>query len=219
MNEGFFFLQIAAVLVFTMAALRHSKEALIGWIILQGLLANLFVLKEISLFGFLVTPTDTYAVGAIFALNLLREKWGKEGTKGILRMQTLFFSFVIVMAIFQMAYIPSTFDTTSAAYQTILGPMPRVLAASLGCLLLVQRFDLFFYSLLKHRIPLFWKNVFCISIAEILDTLFFTFLGLFGLLSSPFDLIVVSLTVKGIIIVSLVPFTRLVLTYAKPVSV
>lgn len=66
MNEALFFLEIGALVFFTLLAMWHSKEALVSWIVLQGVFANLFVLKEIPFFGLSVTPTDPFAVSALF---------------------------------------------------------------------------------------------------------------------------------------------------------
>ena len=58
MNEALFFVQVIVVMLFALIALRIGKEALTVWVVLQALLANLFVMKQMSFFGFEVTCSD-----------------------------------------------------------------------------------------------------------------------------------------------------------------
>jgi len=218
MNEALFFLEIVALVFFTLLAFRHSKEALVAWIVLQGVFANLFVLKEIPFFGLAVTPTDPFAVSALFSLNLLQEKWGREGTRGILSIQSIAFLFVIVISLFQLTFVPTAADVAHSAYAAILGFMPRILIASLVTLIVVQRIDILLYGWLKNRLPFFWRNLSSLIISQTIDTVLFTFIGLFGILSSPLDLILLSLITKGIVILTVAPFTKFVL-HAKPLPV
>ena len=218
MNELLFFIEILSLVFFTLIAMRHSKEALVTWIVLQGVFANLFVLKEISFFGLSVTPTDPFAVSALFSLNLLQEKWGRLGTKGILPIQTIAFLFVVVISYFQLQFVPTQADVAHDAYAALLGYMPRIMVASLVTMLVVQRIDMALYQWLKGRLSFFWRNLCSLLVSQTIDTLLFTFIGLFGLLSSPFDLILLSLIIKGIVILTVAPFTKLVL-HGKPIPV
>ena len=51
MNEMIFLGQAAAVYVFTLALFYSSREALAGWMGLLGIMANVFVAKQVTLFG------------------------------------------------------------------------------------------------------------------------------------------------------------------------
>ena len=64
--------------LFTVLALKISKETLVAMISIYCILANLFVLKQISLFGYHPTASDAFSVGAILGLNLLQEYYGKD---------------------------------------------------------------------------------------------------------------------------------------------
>ena len=63
MNELIFLFHILLVLSFVLGALRLGKNALLSLLALQAILANLFVVKQISLFGFAVTCSDVFAIG------------------------------------------------------------------------------------------------------------------------------------------------------------
>ena len=81
MNELVFFTSILAVSTFSLGVLSLGKEALVAFICLQGLLSNLFVTKQIMLFGLDVTSSDIFAVGTILSLNLLQEYYGPQIVK------------------------------------------------------------------------------------------------------------------------------------------
>jgi uncharacterized integral membrane protein (TIGR00697 family) len=198
MNELLFLIHILAALGFTLGALRLGKEALITWICLQAICANFFVLKQIVLCGFQVTCSDVFAVSGILSLNLLQEYYGQETAKKTLK--TCFY-FMIVFAAFSklhLLYIPSAEDTMHAAYNTILSPAPRLLLASLFVFFLVQKIDINLFSKLQKRISS--KSLrFFISLltADLLDTVLFTLIGLYGMVASLTDIIVVSFILKA----------------------
>ena len=72
MNELIFLSQIFLISASTLAALYIGKEALISLICLQCVLANIFVLKEITLCGLTATGSDAFTVGIVLGLNLLQ---------------------------------------------------------------------------------------------------------------------------------------------------
>ncbi|MDN3508159.1 MAG: hypothetical protein P0S94_04480, partial [Simkaniaceae bacterium] len=77
MNEILFFLHLIALMAFLFFAMRLGKGALYTAFAVQLITANLFVSKEISLFGLSVTPTDVFTIGSLFTLTALMEHYGK----------------------------------------------------------------------------------------------------------------------------------------------
>ncbi|MGE0669638.1 MAG: queuosine precursor transporter [Parachlamydiales bacterium] len=203
MNEILFIVQVLTVFAFGMLALRFGKSALITWISLQAVLANLFVLKQMTFFGFHITCSDVFAIGSILGLNLLREYFGKQAAdKGL---WACFFSmlFFVAMAQLHLLYQPSPYDTAQGAYQTLLSPSPRLLLASLAVFFIVQQIDLRLFSYLKEKLtklPLTGRNAVSLTLSQFLDTVLFSYLGLYGLVSSLWDIIAISFLVKLIII-------------------
>jgi len=62
-NELIFLGYILTVSTATLVALRLGKEYLMGLIGSMVILANLFVLKKITLFGFTATASDAHSEG------------------------------------------------------------------------------------------------------------------------------------------------------------
>jgi len=208
MNELLFFIHVLIVFAFTIGALRLGQDAIIAWISLQAVLANLFVLKQMTFFGFHITCSDVFAIGNIFGLNLIREYFGKQVAKKA--SWTCFFSmiFFVMMAQLHLLYKPSPFDRAQSAYEVLLSPSPRLLFASLFSFYIVQRVDLRLFHYLKEnlaRVSLVGRNLISLIFSQLLDTLLFSFLGLFGLLSPLWDVITMSFLVKLAIISSSIP--------------
>src|SRR5579859_3477715 len=110
-NELIFFSHISILFLSLLGALRIGKEALIGLICVLVVLMNMFVLKQINLFGLSVTATDAFAVAVTLGLNMLQEYYGLKLTQ-----KTIWISFyvsivVLVLSKVHLLYIPSNFDT------------------------------------------------------------------------------------------------------------
>jgi queuosine precursor transporter len=201
MNEAFFFAHIAAALVFLGIAVRLGSMALTVFVALSGVLANLFVVKQMTLFGLDVTCSDVYAIGGILGLNLLQELYGKEAASIALRSSMFGLLLFVAMAEIHLFYLPHEFDHAHEAFSTILGQTPRIVAASIGVYYLVLRFDIVFFAFLKRWIKsLGARLTFSLFASQALDTILFSFFGLYGIVASLFEVIAVSLIVKYMII-------------------
>lgn len=203
MNEILFFLHVIVVLGFVLAALRLGKEALIVCTALQAVLANFFVLKQTNLFGFTVTCSDVFAVGCIASLNLIQEYFNKETARKAIWISSFALLFYVLMTQFHLLYLPSVADTTQASFAALLKITPRLLLASLTTFFLVQQFDIYLFTFLKKR---FAKNSFAmrsgisLMTTQLIDTILFTLLGLYGLGFSIIDIIIISFLLKALII-------------------
>ncbi|MCL6755651.1 MAG: queuosine precursor transporter [Candidatus Rhabdochlamydia oedothoracis] len=209
MNEILFFSHLLIVMLFVLISLKLGKEAVIASIAMQAVLANLFVIKQISWFGWEITCSDVFAIGSIFSLNLLREYFGLELAKKAIWVSFFAMIFFTLMSQIHLFYLPSAFDTTHSAFLQILTPTPRLLLASLSTLMIVQQLDIRLFGFLKKQLSIhFWmRNAICVTIAQMLDTVLFSFLGLFCIVACLTDIILVSYFVKIIIIALLAPLT------------
>ena len=208
MNEILFFFHLLIAIGFGWGALRLGPAALTAWAALQAVLANLFVLKQIVLFGFHITCSDVYAIGSVLGLNLLREYYGKESAKRALSICFWAMLFFAAMAQLHLWYEPSPFDTTQPAYHALLSPSPRLFGASLFVYFLVQQIDLKLFGALKNSftaIPLVLRNGISLCCTQLLDTVLFSLIGLWGLVSSLSDIIAVSFAVKILIVAFMAP--------------
>lgn len=211
MNEVLFFFQICLVVGFVLGALRLGAAALTAWIVVQGIIANLFVLKQITLWGFEVTASDVFAIGSLLALNLLQEFFSKEEANRATQICFYIMLFFVSISQLHLLFEPSIHDFSQSAFLTILSPSPRLLFASMSVFFVVQQIDIRFFAFLKRYFP---ERSFSLRMAvslvfsQFLDTILFTIIGLYGLVHSLLDIILISFLIKLIVISCSTPFMR-----------
>jgi len=208
MNELYFLSQILIVLLFSYGALRLGARALTTAVTVQALIANLFVLKQINFLGFEVTCTDAFAIGSILSLNLLREYFGKKEATKAISICFFFMFFFVAVSQMHLLFTPSSHDTVHSAYALLLTPAPRLLIASLAVFFLCQHLDVRFFGwiskiLPKSSFPL--RSSISMTMTQLIDTVLFSFLGLYGLVNSITDIILVSFLLKVIVILTMNP--------------
>jgi len=208
MNELIFLFHIIAITISCLLALRLGKEALITLIALQAILANLFITKEIALFSLCVTCTDAFSVGSGLALNLVQEYYGKTIAKQAILISFFALLFYLVMSQFQLWYMPTNAQT-HIPFADILSIMPRLIFASMVAYVTSQYTDYYLYSLFKkkfHNQLFIIRNYGALFISQLLDTIIFSFLGLYGIVHNVWHIILVSYLIKIITILVATPF-------------
>lgn len=208
-NEAIFIAHALIVFSFTTLIVRLGKEGLSAWVILQAVLANFFVLKQISLFGFHVTASDVYMIGSLFSLNALLQNHGKKSAKYVSYASLAGMVFFSITSRIHLMYTPTAFDTTQDAFTLLLNPAPRIAAASIFSYFITQQVDLKLFSFFRKRLGASLGQGCSLLFSQFLDTLLFSFLGLYGLVESLHDIIIVSYLLKMAIVFLAIPFARL----------
>jgi len=211
MNEIIFIIYCLVVVSSLLIALRLSKEALIALISLLWVLANLFITQQIYLCRMTATSSDALVVGALLGLNLLQEYYGKATARSSIKISFYMLIFYTVVSLLHCAYIPHPSDQMHSLFKIILTPMPRILIASGITFILTQYLEYFLYGTLKQYLApyLVTRNIISISISQLFDTVVFTFLGLYGTVSYPGQIILVSYGIKMLTLLLSAPFIRL----------
>ena len=201
MNEFFFFVHGLLTIGFLFFALSMGKETVRAFVSVCWLFANLFVTKQIILFGFECTASDVYVIGAMVGMSILQEFFGKKEALSTMWSSFFILGLFTIMAMCHLAYIPSPSDSMQDSFSKILQPMPRLALVSFLTSLLVARLDITLFGWLQRfqRLP-FALRSFCSSSSVLLiDTILFSLFGLWGLCSSLFDIILVSYSIKILI--------------------
>lgn len=179
-------------------------------VVLQAIFANLFVVKQISLFGFSVTCSDVFAIGGILGLNLFQEKYGREESNQVVKASFLGLLFFMLMSKIHLLYHPLFSDHTHDAFEIVLSQTGRITIASIGVYWIVQKLDVWLFALLKTIFTSLSIRVgISLILTQFFDTVLFSYVGLYGLVESMFDVIFLSFLVKCIIIFCCVLFTKL----------
>ncbi|NGX54432.1 MAG: hypothetical protein KR126chlam2_00042 [Chlamydiae bacterium] len=203
------FLHVVTVSSLTLFALRIGREALVAWLALLIVAVNLFVLKQITLFGLSVTCSDALAVGYLLGLNLIQEFFGQKFARKTV--WTTFFISIsfLCLSLIHLAYHPNGFDTTHSHFLALFTPMPRIIFASLFTFLLVQFFNITLFSWLTSRTSFAGRTLISLLASMVLDTLLFSFLGLYGIAANLLHVILFSLAVKSLAGLLSAPFVLL----------
>ena len=212
MNELVFFLHLILIFGFGLIALKLGKYYLTTWVALQAILANLFVVKQMFFFHFNITCSDVFAIGSILGLNLLQEYFGKETAQKALWGSFFAMLFFASMSQIHLLYAPSPYDTTQEAFTCILAPSPRLFAASILVFIITQHLDIRLFQLLKkkfHFLPFSLRSAISTTFSQFSDTLLFSLLGLWGLVSSLWEIIGISFLIKLLIVSCLTPLLAL----------
>jgi uncharacterized integral membrane protein (TIGR00697 family) len=212
MNEIIFILHASIISSFTLGSLKLGKEALIAFICLQSILANLFISKQITLFGLTATCTDAFIIGAMLGLQLLQEYFGRTITKKTIWINFFLLIFYTIISQFQIFYAPNSDDIAHIHYWAILSLMPRITIASLTVYFIVQQIDYRLYGLLKrilHERFFILRSYITVIICQLLDTILFSFLGLYGIITDIKGIILISFAIKMSVVLISTPFLAL----------
>lgn len=209
MNELIFLMHTTVVSSGILLATYLGVEALAALIISYCLLANLFVLKTITLCGFTATAADAFTIGATLGLNMLQEYYGKEPTRRTLNANMLILGIYMLMVLIHLWYVPALTDTTHSLYYGLLYPVPRIVIASAAVYFCAQKIDYSLYGMLKAHTPPSWlvvRNYGSVVVSQLFDTVAFSLLGLYGLVDNIGSIIFVSYAVKLLAVLLCTPF-------------
>ncbi len=211
MNALILILHVTTIAGLTLFALRFGKDLMIAWLSLLAVAMNLFVLKQITLFGLSVTSSDALAVGYLLGLNLIQEFFGRSAARRTVWISLFISSGFVLLTQIHLAYIPNQADWAHLHFSFLFTPMPRVILASLFSFLVIQLVDLAFFGFLRNKTGgkfLVGRTALALLLSQTLDTLLFSFCGLYGLVDNIGHIIVLSLAVKGIVIILSTPFVH-----------
>lgn len=180
-NEIIFIIQTLLGLAVVLAAFRMGKTWLYGLIAVNYVLANIFVTKTITLFGFEATGGNVL-YGAIFlSTDLLSEYHGKDAARKGVYIGLAATVFYLVMSQFMLSYEASPNDWGPAeGMKSIFGFAPSIVIASVIAYLISQLHDVWAFHLWKQKFEgkhLWLRNNLSTVVSQLLDSLTFAFLA------------------------------------------
>ncbi len=217
-NVGCFLLQMLILASGLGGALFLGEAALVTFLFLQMILANLLVLKLVMLFGLEVTACDAFAISALIAMNLLRQYYGPDVAVRAVA-TTLFFT-ILTVAIMSMhnTWIPAPHDVMHERYVALLGPVLSVFLASLVVSAVVLVLDAALFhalSLAFTQVSLWRRMMGSILLSQAVDTFLFTLLALGPWVVDFWSLFLWSYWVKVVTVLVLVPMTLAVVDFFR----
>ncbi len=201
-NELVLLFQIIVIAVTAVVSLRLGKEALVAFTVLQMVLANLFVIKQTTLFGFDATTADAFAVGSLLGFNLLQEFFDRKVAKKTIATTFVILAFYAIMSRAHLVYIPSVVDKSHDFFVPIFSVVPWLVVGSMVVHMIAQIIDFFVYGALQ-KIFARWlvvRNYIALICSQIVDTVLFTiFLMMLGIVTNFVHIVVISFSIKFLI--------------------
>ncbi len=199
MNNLIFILHTVTITLITLAANRLGERFITSTLVIFGILANLFVLKQIDLFSLQVTSSDVFIVGISLGLNLIQDQFGQKSALKVVWLSFWGLLIYTILSQFQIWYTPNALDCTNVHFVNLLSIAPRLTIASLVSYLISQTIDVNLYAYLKTKSFIrfnFIKNYASIAISQLADTIIFSIIGLSGLNYNLFHIILFSYLIK-----------------------
>nr|WP_321502913.1 queuosine precursor transporter [uncultured Dethiosulfovibrio sp.] len=185
-NEFLWFLMMATNFLFIMAIYRlWGKQGLLCWIPVSVILANIQVVKLVSLFGITATLGNIVYASAFLVTDILSENHGKEDAKQAVYIG--FFSLIATTVIMNLAlqFTAHPDDFAQGAMETIFKIMPRLAIASLIAYGLSQTHDVWAFHWWREKTNgkhLWLRNNLSTLVSQALDSVVFTFVAFYGTL-------------------------------------
>jgi uncharacterized integral membrane protein (TIGR00697 family) len=216
MNETIFIAHTIFISLAVIFCSRFGKESLVALSAIMWLLANLFVIKQIDLFGFSATSSDAFVIGGSLATGIITEKWGDDFAKKSVYICFGILVFFAILSFVHVKYNPSAFDTSQPHFKALLEFVPRIVFASFIAFIVSQLFNVALTSFLKRKFNgrfLTLRIVGAIILSQLIDTALFGIVGLFGIVSSLLSIMAISFTLKVIAVFLTTPLISFIKKY------
>lgn len=189
-NSSLFIFQIIVALSCTVVAFRLGRSWLIALIAVQTVIMNIFVLKMMNVFSLEITGGNVLYASIFLGTDLLCEHYGKKQARQAVWIGFSAAVFFIIMSQFIIWYTPSQLENGAFLHNTlttIFETTPRIVLASMGGYLLSQHVDIYLYTYIKKRTGdkyLWLRNNGSTLVSQCIDSIFFTFVGLYGIVAN-----------------------------------
>jgi uncharacterized integral membrane protein (TIGR00697 family) len=206
MNELLFILHVAVVCGTILLALRHSYGGMVSVISLQLVTANLFVLKQVTLFGMTATGSEIFTVSTMYGMGLIQECYGARRAQHAVYYGFLLLLFFVGTATLHGWYALMAQTPQSEAFGALFGHTPRLVVASLVAYLVSEQINLRLMHLAQRSGPvsLVWRAG-AVWAGQWADTILFGVIGLYGVMPRLFEVILFCMAVKTVAIIALAP--------------
>ena len=148
------------------------------------ILANIQVMKLVSLFGMTATLGNILYGTSFLATDILSENYGKKDANLAVHIGFFMLLMMVVVMKFAILFIPNPHDMAHEALSKIFGLTPRVAGASFCAYACSQYHDVWMFHLLKdktHDKHLWLRNNVSTMVSQAIDTGIFVGVAFYGM--------------------------------------
>ncbi|WP_027179038.1 queuosine precursor transporter [Maridesulfovibrio bastinii] len=178
---GFALMDLSLVLIIYRL---FGKTGLFGLIVFNLMLCNIQVLKTVELFGMTTTLGNVLYASVFLSTDLLSEFYGKEEAKKAVLLGFATLLMTVVYMHIALLFKPAPGDFVQSHLESIFSFLPRVAIGSLAAYLVSQFNDVYIFHALKEKYDgrhLWLRNNASTLLSQLLDSLIFCFIALWGL--------------------------------------
>jgi hypothetical protein len=162
---------------------RYGRLGIYGLIVMDIILCNIQVIKQIDMFGLSATLGNILYASIFFSTDLLNEVYGKKEAQRAVAFGFIFL--VLSMIVMQIALLfkPNDSDFIQPALVQIFSFFPRVVIASLIAYVISQFHDVWafnFWKRLTNKRHLWLRNNLSTMVSQLIDSLIFCTIAFWG---------------------------------------
>lgn len=197
MNEILLIVEIIVTFTLLLVAKKlFGKYGVIGWIGLASIIANIQVMKSVTLFGLSATVGNVLFASNFLATDILSENYGKKDAQRGVYFGLFAIICYLIFSQLMLAYKPNSIDFADASMQTLFGLAPRICIASVSMFFLANLIDVHLFDFLKRKFNdkyLWLRNNVCTIICNCTENFFFFLIAYLGIVDIK-ELIIMALT-------------------------
>ncbi len=212
MNELLFIIMTLISLVFMLIAFRLGKNWVMAMIAVSAVLANIFVIKGMYLFGLAATGGNIIYASIFFGTDLLAEHYGKKTARKAVWIGFFASLFFLITSQFILRFVPADYDIAQEAFKTIFSLTPRIVLGSMIAYLISQNLDVWIFAKLKAKTEgkyLWLRNNASTWASQLVDSIIFTLIAFLGVYPMLWQMILFTYIIKLIVAALDTPFIYL----------
>lgn len=152
-----------------------GKKGLFAWVTSSVIIANIQVLKQITIFGFNATLGNIIYASSYVATDILSEFYGRKISKKAVYIGFISFIAFAFITNIQLYFSTSSSDIYLKSLESIFSSIPILLVASIIAYIISQLNDIYLYQFIKDKFPkfLFIRSNGSTLVSELIDTIIF----------------------------------------------
>ncbi|MDD4351560.1 MAG: queuosine precursor transporter [Candidatus Gracilibacteria bacterium] len=213
-NNIIFIIYSIVALGGSLFSFKMGRIWLCAYIAACVVLMNIFVLKQMTLFGMAVTGGNVLYSSIFLSSDLLTEHYGKKVALQAVRIGFFISVFFVIASQFILLFHPNEFDFIQDSFLEIFSLTPRIVAASMLSYLLSQHLDVYLFEKIKDLSKgryLWLRNNLSTFLSQAVDSVFFTLAAFYGVFANNviWQIILFTYLVKLIVALLDTPFIYL----------
>ena len=184
MNEILLFVEIAVTFSLLLLFKKvFGKTGVFVWVAIASIIANIQVLKSVTLFGISATLGNVMFASIFLATDIMSECYGKKEAKKCVYIGVLSIITYLVISQLTLLFTPNDIDVVQSSMQTLFSIAPRACIASVTMFFIANIVDVKIYDLLKRKFKgkkLWVRNNISTIICNCVENFGFVFLAFYA---------------------------------------